>query len=168
MTEEHLEPIICFYPSKGKKSSSEDEMLCQIFNFVDVIGGKQGITSQNIEKVLKIRGLIEPSNANEAKELDSALVEGLQAATTANSVFSKKDLESYKFTTKGSHHYAESLDTNQLDNMNQVMEELDALDQIELDQNAFKFTDHLIGVFRDVADPFGREIKELKFESDPG
>jgi len=52
-------------------------MLCQIFNFVDIIGGKQGLTAENIEKTFKIRGLFEPSSKAEAKELESALTDGL-------------------------------------------------------------------------------------------
>jgi hypothetical protein len=53
------------------------EMLCQIFNFVDTIGGKSNLTTENIEKIFKIRGLIEPASRVEAKELESALTEGL-------------------------------------------------------------------------------------------
>ena len=52
-------------------------MLCQIFNFIDTIGGKAGITHKSkfrcnsnilidIEKMFKVRGLLEPSSAGEA------------------------------------------------------------------------------------------------------
>lgn len=78
LTDEHLEPIVCVYPAKAKKGEvAEQEMLCQIFNFVDTIGGKANLTAQNIERTFKIRGIFEPSSKAEAKELESALTEGL-------------------------------------------------------------------------------------------
>ena len=40
LIEEHLEPIFCVYPSAGKGKKEDQEMICQIFNFVDVVGGK--------------------------------------------------------------------------------------------------------------------------------
>ena len=90
LTDEHLEPIVCVYPAKAKKGEvAEQEMLCQIFNFVDTIGGKANLTAQSkyfksvnidhsdIERTFKIRGIFEPSSKAEAKELESALTEGL-------------------------------------------------------------------------------------------
>ena len=47
LIEEHLEPIFCVYPNTGKNKREEQEMICQIFNFVDVAGGKEGLTSES-------------------------------------------------------------------------------------------------------------------------
>ena len=47
LIEEHLEPIFCAYPNKGKNSKEEVEMICQIFNFIDVLGGKEGLTAES-------------------------------------------------------------------------------------------------------------------------
>lgn len=45
LIEEHLEPILCVYPNAGK--NKEVEIVGQIFNFIDVLGGKEGL---NIER----------------------------------------------------------------------------------------------------------------------
>ena len=55
LVEEHLEPIFCVYPNAGKNKREEQEMICQIFNFVDVLGGKDGLTVEsktNLELIL--------------------------------------------------------------------------------------------------------------------
>jgi len=44
---------------------------------MDVVGGKQGTTPENLERVLKARGVLEPASSKEAQELDNAL-EGTQ------------------------------------------------------------------------------------------
>jgi len=35
-------------------------MLSQTFNFIDVLGGKQLINAENIEKFFAVRGIFEP------------------------------------------------------------------------------------------------------------
>ena len=46
LIEEHLEPIFCVYPTVGR-NKREEQMICQIFNFVDVVGGKDGLTAES-------------------------------------------------------------------------------------------------------------------------
>jgi hypothetical protein len=44
LIEEHLEPILCVYPNAGK--NKEVELVGQIFNFIDVLGGKEGLNTE--------------------------------------------------------------------------------------------------------------------------
>ena len=43
------------------------------------------------------------------------------------------------------------------------MAEMDAVEVIELSSNQFNYHEHLTGSFKDVADPFSREIHQLQF-----
>jgi len=68
-----LEPIVCVYETgANKKEVQQGDMLCQIFNFIDVLGGKEGMAAGNLERVLKTRGILKGSD-KEAQELNSAL-----------------------------------------------------------------------------------------------
>ena len=39
-------------------------MLSQTFNFIDVLGGKQLINADNIERFFAVRGVFEPSGSD--------------------------------------------------------------------------------------------------------
>ena len=58
LNEIHLDPVICVYDKESK------EIIAQIFNFIDVLGGKQGVTADAIEKYLMVRGIIEPKGSD--------------------------------------------------------------------------------------------------------
>lgn len=70
-------------------------------------------------------------------------------------------------TTKGNHYNPLSQDYTLVESLNARMNELDASNKVQFDQSNFNFQDNLCGVFREVADPFDREIKELRFERNP-
>ena len=57
-----------------------------------------------------------------------------------------------------------TLDTPQLEESNVKVEEMDALEVIELDAATFKYDAGLIDVYRDVEDPHGIELISVKFE----
>jgi len=59
LAEAHLDPICCVYDNSSK------EIVSQIFNFVDVMGGKSAISLENIEKFFVIRGILEPIKGGE-------------------------------------------------------------------------------------------------------
>lgn len=65
LNETHLDPVICVYDTQSK------EIIAQIFNFIDVLGGKQGVTADAIEKYLIVRGIIEPKGSDYATALQT-------------------------------------------------------------------------------------------------
>jgi len=87
-----LEPIVCVYETgSNKKEVQQGDMLCQIFNFIDTVGGKQNLTVESkshprtsnthvsdLERVLKTRGVLKCGSDKETQELNSALL-GAQA-----------------------------------------------------------------------------------------
>lgn len=74
-----MEPIVCVYETgSNKKEVQQGDMLCQIFNFIDTVGGKQNLTVENLERVLKTRGVLKCGSDKETQELNSALL-GAQA-----------------------------------------------------------------------------------------
>ena len=74
----HLDPICCVYDSASK------EIVAQIFNFIDVMGGKAALTLEGIEKYFVVRGLLEPLDGDEISD--------------------KKDHEIHSFVTKSSQY----------------------------------------------------------------
>jgi hypothetical protein len=64
----------------------QGEVLCQIFNFIDAVGGKPNLTVESkflplvanttmsdLERVLKTRGVLKCGSSKEEQELNSAL-----------------------------------------------------------------------------------------------
>jgi hypothetical protein len=47
--------------------------------------------------------------------------------------------------------------------MNAEMEELDAVNAVDVDTNNFKYKDHIIETYQGIVDPFNREIEKLEF-----
>lgn len=45
-----------------------NEILTNIFNFVDMAGGAQNITTESLEKFLMMRGILEPSEKFTGKD----------------------------------------------------------------------------------------------------
>ena len=52
LSKTHLDPYIFVYDQKTK------QVVSQIFNFIDVIGGKSLVNAEQIEKFLAIRGIL--------------------------------------------------------------------------------------------------------------
>ena len=51
--------------------------------------------------------------------------------------------------------------------MNQKVEEMDKLEVIKIDAQNINYPAELVSVFRSVADPFGNQLSELKYEPNP-
>ena len=58
LNETHLDPVVYIYDNQSK------EIIAQIFNFIDVLGGKQSVTADLIEKYLMVRGVIAPKGSD--------------------------------------------------------------------------------------------------------
>lgn len=84
-----------------------------------MLGGKGGITPESLDRVLKARGLLEPTTAKETKELNSALMGPQQHVQLplagTNQTFGKRDLEAHYLTQTGSFLNEASLDSATLD-----------------------------------------------------
>ena len=65
LAETHLDPVICIYDTQSK------EIVAQIFNFIDTLGGKSSINPDAIEKFLMVRGILEPQGGDYANVLQS-------------------------------------------------------------------------------------------------
>ena len=59
------------------------------------------------------------------------------------------------------------LDDDQLEKSNVRVEEMDAVEVIELDAATVKYQAELIDIFRQVEDPHGIELSSVKFERNP-
>ena len=107
-----MDPYVCVYDQRSK------EIVSQVFNFIDTLGGKQAINPESIEKFLTMRGILKPS-AN-----------GLEAITS-----NKKDAEVYEYSTKIAECAGDafSLDKTVLADANERLEEMDRVEVIELD-----------------------------------
>ena len=94
MVETHLDPVVCVFDNTNK------EIIAQIFNFIDTMGGKDNITADEIERFLQVRGILEPDNGDYKKVLKY-----------------KKDEETHQFVTKMTECAGEAfqLDTDLLD-----------------------------------------------------
>ena len=81
----------------------------------------------------------------------------------------KKDAETHNFYTKIASCAGPEfqLDTDELNDANERIEEMDRVEVIELDQATFKYERGLVDVFRAIEDPFTNELKELSFEANP-
>ena len=137
-----MDPVLCVYDSQSK------EIVAQVFNFIDVLGGKQQINPDSLERFLAVRGIIQPKQSD---------VELLQQG--------KKEAETYNFYTKMAVCAGEAyaLNDQELAEANEKVEEMDRVEVIELDQATFKYEKGLVDVFRAVEDPFGNEFKTLGF-----
>ena len=59
-----------------------------------------------------------------------------------------------------------ALDDNALEELNKRMLDIETIQKVELDQTAIK-KDKLVDIYRQVADPFGREIAQLDYLENP-
>ena len=143
LVETHLDPVVCVFENSSK------EIISQIFNFIDTMGGKDQINPDEVERFLQVRGILEPTNGDYKQVLKY-----------------KKDEETHNYVTKLAECAGEAfeLDTNLLDQKNQRIEEQDADVVIELDPNTFKYASGLIDVYRGIEDPFSNELASVKFE----
>lgn len=78
ISDAHLDPICCVYDSNSK------EIVTQVFNFIDTMGGKTALTLEGIEKFFIIRGILEPIDHDEISD--------------------RKELEVHNFVTKSSQY----------------------------------------------------------------
>ena len=97
------------------------------------MGGKSSINPDAIEKFLMVRGILEPEGGD-----------------YANVLHGKKDVEAHAYVTRMAPCAGEAfeLDAKALEQMNTKVEEMDALEVIELDPATFKYDAGLIEVFR--------------------
>ena len=51
--------------------------------------------------------------------------------------------------------------------MNQQVEEMDKLEVIKIDAQNINYPAEIVSIFRSVADPFGNQLSELKYEPNP-
>lgn len=142
--EDSLEPILQVLDKKT------DQILAQVFNVIDTIGGKQAISVETIEKFLVSRGIIEP--------LGTELTQVLRT---------QKEREQHQFVTEGSHLAGEAyqLDEGQLAQITEALVEMDEINEIQLDPATYKYPPGLTQVFREVEDPFESELGELVFNA---
>ena len=52
--------------------------------------------------------------------------------------------------------------------MNQFLEHTEKLNEIELDPSTINYKESLIESFREIEDPFEREIEEINYNQNPG
>lgn len=52
------DPVVCVIDTQTKA------VLSQTFNFIDVLGGKQLINADNIERFFAVRGVFEPKGSD--------------------------------------------------------------------------------------------------------
>ena len=140
------DPMVCVVETQSKK------MLSQTFNFIDVLGGKQLINADNIERFFAVRGVFEPKGS------DIELI-----------VQSRREAEVHNFVTKVSECAGPefAFDAAKLVTMNDQVEEMDKVELIDLDAASFKYQDELVNVFRSIADPFGNQLREVGYEPNP-
>ena len=143
LAENHLDPVVCVYAVQTK------ELVAQIFNFIDTLGGKEGVNADEIERFLQVRAVLEPKGSDYKQVLKY-----------------KKDEEAHSFVTKIAACAGEAfaLDYELLDLQNARVEEMDANELIELDPATFKYEAGLIEVYRQCEDPFSNELASVKFE----
>lgn len=103
ISDTHLDPILCVYDSVSK------EIVAQVFNFIDTLGGKGALTLEGVEKFFVIRGILEPTDANEVGD--------------------RKEREVHNFVTKSAQIAGPEfqLDDAELLATNNQLEEMDAI-----------------------------------------
>lgn len=134
LNDDHSEPHICVTCAKT------GQVLSQCFNFLDHIGGKQAITSENVKKFLMMRGIL--------------------VCTDPELIKSQKSKEAHQFLTESSHLAGDDfqLDKDELRKVSDFVKEMDTIDVLQLDPATFKYPDGLTHVMREVEDPFKRDI----------
>ena len=120
------------------------EIVCQVFNFVDSMGGKTSL--EDVEKFCQVRGILKAESKFSEKEQEtSTLVNGSSYLNTA-------------------HFNGDIMDQNR----EEMIQNTEELTIVKLDPNACDYKKHLISIFRDMEDPFGTEINGvLDYEQNP-
>ena len=112
------DPSVCVVDTQSKA------MLSQTFNFIDVLGGKQLINADNIERFFAIRGVFEPQGAD------------LQLITV-----DRKAAEVHNFATQVAPCAGPdfTLDNERLSALNTQVEEMYRVENIEVDAATFRY-----------------------------
>lgn len=155
LNDDHAEPHVCITDTKT------GQIVSQLFNFVDLLGGKQGITAESklgicsinlgIERLLALRGVLQPGEE---------LIREIQKT--------QKLREQHLYLIQSSHLSGDAfqLDAAELKATSDFVKEMDTIDILQLDPT-FKYADGITRLIRDVEDPFEREIKDLRFQQNP-
>ena len=112
------DPVVCVVDTATKLT------LSQTFNFIDVLGGKQLITPDNIHRFFAVRGVFRP-NATDIEAIGQ----------------SRREAEIHNFVTRVAPCAGENFafDVEKLGKMNQQVEEMDKLEVIEVHADTFKY-----------------------------
>jgi hypothetical protein len=106
-------------------------------------------------------------------------VRGILEPTDADEIADRKDHEIHNFVTKSSQYAGDDfqLDVKEMDLWNNHIEEMDKVNEIKLvsllllnqlqvgefDPAKIKYENVLIQLYRDIEDPFGNQLKSVKF-----
>ena len=140
------DPVVCVVDTQTK------EMLSQTFNFIDVLGGKQLINAENIERFFAIRGIFQPSGPD--LELISR---------------GRREAEVHYFNTRTAPCAGPdfAMPTEKFEQLNQQVEEMDKLEVIQIDAATFDYQEEIVSVFRSIADPFSNQLTGVSYEPNP-
>ena len=129
------------------------EIVCQIYNFVDLMGGVSSLTVDSIEKFLITRGVIKPPG-----ELKKTLTD-------------KKDRDTYELSNESSYLNRANLNEELVDELNDEMRINEHVEPCEFHADTIDYKLQLLRSFRQVNDPFGIEIlgeeAEFDYEMNP-
>ena len=140
------DPVVCVIDSQTKV------ILSQTFNFIDVLGGKQLINAENLERFFAIRGVFEPKGS------DIELIShGRREAEIHNYVTQVAQCAGPEF----------AFDVGRLAQLNTIVEEMDKLEVIEVDAANFSYQNELVDVCRNIIDPFANQLTEVAYEPNP-
>jgi hypothetical protein len=127
-------------------------LLSQTFNFIDVLGGKQLINADNIQRFFAVRGVFEPTGS------DIELIgQGRREAEIHNYFTRVAPCAGPIF----------AFDHAKVAELNEQVEEMDRVEEINVDGATIKYQQELINVFRNIADPFNNQIVKVEYEPNP-
>lgn len=101
------------------------------------------------------------------------MIRGLLEPTDADELSDKKDNEVHQFVTKSSQYAGPDfqLKDEELTSHNHELEEMDKVYESkfvgEFDPAKVKYEQVLIQLYREIEDPFGNQLKGIKFTQDP-
>jgi|TARA_B110000305_G_C19361422_1_gene599661 hypothetical protein len=122
------------------QDKSTQEIVCQIYNFVDLMGGVSNMTVDTIEKFLITRGVLKPPG-----ELKKTLTD-------------KKDRDAYELANESSYLNKANLNEDHVDELNEEMREAEQIIDFAYHADTINYKKELLKSFRQVNDPFNVEI----------
>lgn len=130
------------------QDKSTQEIVCQVYNFVDLMGGLNNLSVDTIEKFLITRGVLRPPG-----ELKKTLTE-------------KKDRDAYELANESSYLNKANLNEEMVEQLNQEMREAEQIEAFDFEPDTIDYKKQLLRAFRQVNDPFNIEIlgEEANFD----